>query len=170
MTLTTHGIIGAATASLFPPQYRLLAWSAAFLSHFFADAIPHWDYSTQSYTRGKNPLHNDFVLSKDSVPDIIKIGIDFLLGLGLGLLLFPTFDPWLILGGAFFGILPDPLQFAYWKLRKQPLTFLQKIHIGIHAKRKLSFGFWSLFSQIMLVFCVLVGSYFFSQFLNSLIY
>lgn len=138
MTLTTHGILGAATASLFPSHYPI-AWFAAFLSHFFSDAIPHWDYRTNSLKKDLNPLKTDFIISKKSLVDFIKIGFDFSLGIGLGFLFFPTplYDPWIIIGGAFFGILPDPLQFVYWKTRREPFTSLQKFHVGIHAKQRI---------------------------------
>ena len=135
MTLTTHGILGAATASFFPGFYPL-AWAASFLSHFFADAIPHWDSQTQSAKKNLNPLANDFIITRESLGDMIKIGLDFGLGLVLPRLIFslPEYDLWLILGGAFFAILPDPLQFVYWKIRREPLTSLQRFHLGIHAK------------------------------------
>ena len=38
MTLTTHAVVGAAVATLLP-SHPLLGISAAFLSHFFVDAI-----------------------------------------------------------------------------------------------------------------------------------
>jgi hypothetical protein len=138
MTLTTHGVIGAATASLFPGNYAL-AWGVAFLSHFAMDAIPHWDYKTRSMKRELNPLDSDFEVSRKSLIDLVKIGVDFTLGLALGYLLFPSalHDPLLVLGGAFFGILPDPLQFVYWKTRSEPFTSLQKLHIAIHAKHRI---------------------------------
>ncbi len=170
MTLTTHGLIGAATASLFPAPYYPLAWSMAFVSHFFADAIPHWDYKTKSFTRNKDPLKNDFVINKKSVVDLTKIGIDFCLGIGLSYLLFPShlYNPWLIVGGAFFGILPDPLQFAYWKIRREPLTTLQRLHISIHAKKKLEAWPSGIPIQLAILAIILLTTFFLHSFLSGL--
>ncbi|MEK7187805.1 MAG: hypothetical protein AAB691_03090 [Patescibacteria group bacterium] len=152
MTLTTHGILGAATASLLPGSYPI-AWTAAFLSHFLSDAIPHWDYHTHSMKKALNPLMSDFVITRKSGVDIAKIAVDFGLGMFLGYLLFysPSYNPWLLLGGAFFGILPDPLQFLYWKTRREPLTSLQKFHVGIHAKTRIQEWYVGIPVQIAII-------------------
>lgn len=169
MTLTTHGILGAATASFFPGFYPL-AWFASFVSHFFADAIPHWDYQTKSAKKNLNPLANDFIITKESLGDLVKIGLDFNLGLILSLLIFPfpEYDPWLILGGAFFAILPDPLQFAYWKIRREPLTSLQRLHIAIHAKTRIRDWRIGVPLQITIVLLALVLTFQFHNFLVKL--
>jgi len=170
MTLTTHGILGAATASFFPGSYPL-AWAASFLSHFFADAIPHWDYETKSAKKNLNPLANDFIITRESLSDLVKIGLDFSLGLVLSRLIFslPEYDPWLILGGAFFAILPDPLQFAYWKIRREPLTSLQRLHIAIHAKTKIRDWRIGVPFQVAIVLLTIVFTVQFHNFLEKLI-
>lgn len=141
MTLTTHALIGVSAAS-FLPKYPLLAFSAAFLSHFIIDAIPHWDYPIKSLEQNlDNPLENKIAANKKFITDLIRIGFDFLIGITLSFLIFQPKN--LIIGqtvfmGAIGGILPDPLQFLYWKIKKEPLISLQRFHIWIHTKTNLN--------------------------------
>ncbi len=136
MTLTTHAIVGAAVASVVP-QYPVAAFILAFLSHFAIDAIPHWHYPVSSVHIDQNDFRNsDMPINKDSLFDLVKIGCDALLGVLLSLFLFQSFrQPFQlsILIGAFGGIIPDALQFVYWKFRHEPLTTLQRFHMWIHA-------------------------------------
>jgi hypothetical protein len=140
MTLTTHAIVGAGIAQLFP-QYKIIAFLTAFLSHFLLDSIPHWDYRLRSSREDKeNQLNSDIVVGKEFYVDAIKIAFDASLGLVLSFLLYQPATPQivgLVFLGVIAGILPDPLQFAYFKIRKEPLITLQRFHIWIHAKTHL---------------------------------
>ncbi len=141
MTLTTHAITGAALAALIP-AHPVLGFAAGFTSHFVLDAIPHWAYSIKSLKEDEeNPMNNDMVIGKEFYEDLLKIGIDALLGLSASLVILSgilKFSPLAVLSGAVGGILPDALQFAYWKWRHQPLTGLHWFHIHIHAKSDLN--------------------------------
>ncbi|MGY4606964.1 hypothetical protein ACVW16_005376 [Bradyrhizobium sp. USDA 4474] len=55
-----------------------------------------------------------------------------------------------VLLGAIGGIVPDPLQLAHKLCPRGPLRSLQRFHVWIHTKRKLSWpeGIWS---QILFV-------------------
>ena len=136
MTLTTHAVVGAAVASLLP-SHPLLGIGAAFFSHFFVDAIPHWDYQINS--RSVNPsigekMHIDKALFKD----IGRIGLDAVLGLTLALFFFGPIAPLvLVFFGAVAGMLPDPLQFVYAHFKHEPLLTLQRFHIWMHSKNHL---------------------------------
>ena len=141
MILVTHAIVGAATASFFP-NHPVLAFSAGVLSHFIVDAIPHWHYPHPSVIEDKrDPLNTDMPirLSREFIVDIFRIGLDALLGIGISILAFGSLHVPLeiILLGALGGILPDPLQFLYWKMRMEPLITLQRFHMWIHADRNL---------------------------------
>lgn len=141
MTLATHTIIGAATARLFP-NHPVLAFGIAFGSHFVADALPHWDYHILSFRRDRqNPLNNDMDLHDPHIgSDLLRIGLDALLGLGLSLLIFSTtqnYTPFIIFLGTVGGTLPDALQFAYWKIRREPLRSLQRFHQWVHTRIRL---------------------------------
>ncbi|MBI4225251.1 MAG: hypothetical protein HY617_02885 [Candidatus Sungbacteria bacterium] len=140
MILTTHAVIGAAAASMVP-EHPVLAFGVAFASHFAFDAIPHWHYPVASIIKDKkNPMNNDMVVGKHFIADVAVIGFDALLGIGISLAAFAYFlhVPYLlILIGALGGILPDPLQFVYWKFRRQPVKSLQRLHRLVHAKTDL---------------------------------
>ena len=143
MILATHAIAGAALAAIMPDR-PILAFTAGVASHFLLDAIPHWDYELRSKQEDKNnPLNNDMIIGRDFWLDLIKLGADTFLGLGLGWLFFQSFflDHGALgfltfVAGAIGGLLPDALQFAYFKLRPPAggwLTTLQRFHYWIHA-------------------------------------
>jgi hypothetical protein len=137
MTLTTHAVVGAAVASAIP-NHPILGFTLAFGSHFLLDAVPHWDYPLSSHTGdNRNHMNDDMRVDKSFFRDLLKIGTDVLCGILLALLFFTAYSPHLFfipLIGAFGAILPDALQFAYWKWRHQPLVSLQRFHLWIHAK------------------------------------
>ncbi len=136
MTLTTHAIAGAAIASLMP-AHPYLAISAAFASHFLLDAIPHWDYSIRS-----DSINPDVAAAMKFdgalLADLLTIGADAILGLGLALLLLARPGHFaLVVCGAGAAILPDALQFAYIRFPREPLVSLQHFHCWMHASRDL---------------------------------
>lgn len=137
MTLTSHAIAGAAVASFFPKS-PVPAFVFGFLSHFILDAIPHGHYPIKSHTHHpENRLAEDMPWGRNLFFDLIKIGVDFTLGLVLSFLLFQKPGSpinWILILGALAGMAPDALQFIYWKIRREPLTSLQKFHIWMHAK------------------------------------
>ncbi len=161
MTLTTHAIIGASVATMFS-FHPAAAIAAAFLSHFAIDTIPHWDYILRSGREDpRNPMNNDMVIGKDFVFDCIRVCIDAFLGVAITFLVFfpqEFYQVWIMLLGVGFGILPDPLQFAYWKIRKEPFLSLQRFHRWAHSKDKSLLGHWKIgiFYQFALVFTVLL--------------
>jgi hypothetical protein len=146
MTLTTHAIVGAAAASLFPTQ-PVLAFVAGFASHLAADAIPHWDYHPQSMIKNKtNPLANDMIIGKDFFDDFVQIAGDSFVGLALSVLIF---NAWLfhiplliVVIGVVAGILPDPLQFVYYKTHSKILEPLQRFHVWIQQKSPIAVPAW----------------------------
>ncbi|MDO8523544.1 MAG: hypothetical protein Q7S12_04705 [bacterium] len=154
MILTTHAIVGAAAAKLFPQHY-VLAFLAGFISHFFIDAIPHWDYKLRSFKLDvENPLNSDMIFGLNFILDLLDIGFDFFLALFLPFLIFGSAQlPQLliVLCGLLGGILPDALQFVYFKFRHEPLVSLQKFHGWIHTDIRLKSWKWGMFTQFVLV-------------------
>lgn len=138
MTLLTHAIVGAAVGKVIGKSNIWFGIIFAFMSHFVVDAIRHGHYPLRSKFKDKNdPLNNDIIIGKDFLFDLIKIGFDFGFGLIFAQLFFNglTFKiDWTILLYAFMGTFPDALQFAYFKIRKEPLVSLQKFHIFCHSK------------------------------------
>ena len=163
MILTTHAIAGAAIAQFFP-AHPVLAFGAGFVSHFLLDTIPHWDYTLRSSKKDEqNPLSVDMEVGKDFFVDLVKIGFDIMLGvfasafiLGFVFGVPITTAAWL---GMFGGMLPDFLQFAYMKWRREPLLSLQKFHHWIHSEKKLKqYPFSGILLQTLLVAVVVLAS------------
>jgi hypothetical protein len=134
MLLTTHAAVGVTAAALFPHQ-PALGFAAAFVSHFVLDAIPHSDYRILSIRRNsQDPLDEDMVFGRAFFLDMLRIGSDCCIGiiiavsLGVGAY---GLSITAALIGAIGGIAPDALQFVYWKLRIEPLTSLQRLHVAI---------------------------------------
>lgn len=140
MILATHAVAGAAVANLFP-GHPVLGFVAGFASHFFLDAIPHWHYKLHSHSNETgHPMDSDILLNKEFPLDLLKMSCDALLGIGIAVYFFHVTSPYflsLTLLGAAAGMLPDALQFAYFKWRHEPLVTLQRFHVWIHATKGL---------------------------------
>jgi hypothetical protein len=156
MILTSHAIVGASVASLFP-NHPVTAFSVAFATHFLLDAIPHSQYDIDSSSlrpgeRGK------FFFNKSLFFDIFKIGSDGILGLALAFFLFASNgNLFIVLGGAIFGMLPDFLQFIYILFPRQPLLTLQRFHFWIHHNRHLKpNSIFGVFSQMGVVLAIVL--------------
>ena len=159
MTLTTHAIVGATVATLTPNP--ILGFVLGFGSHYVLDAIPHWSYPIHSLEKDKkNSLNTKLIISKDSEVDFIKIAIDGILGLLLSFILVGFFHPdsfLTILCGALGGMIPDALQFLYWKWKCEPFTTFQRLHNWAHTSNRIDDKpFTGIFSQILIIFLVLL--------------
>lgn len=165
MILSTHAITGAAIASVLPNN-PVLGFAAGFLSHFLIDSIPHWDYKLRSAKKDpNNSLNDDLSLGKDFLLDLIKISIDGLLGMAVVIFLFfdysvtQLFSLSVLKSVIFWGItgalIPDFLQFVYFKFRHEPFTSLQRFHDFIHGKRIPS-DHWILGISLQIIFIALV--------------
>lgn len=161
MTLTSHAIAGAAAAELFP-AHPVIAFLAAFASHFVLDSIPHRDYKLESYV--EDPSHPDNVLRMNMIlgpaffRDFLKVALDCYLGLWLALIFFHATPQaaYLAVLGAAAGVLPDFLQFVFFKFKHEPLTSLERLHVRIqqHYFPIRSFRV-SLFAQAALILLAL---------------
>ena len=170
MTLATHAVVGAAVAELFP-NHPVTAFAVGFASHFILDAIPHWDYKILSNYANPNIAMraNDSGLNSSSKIkldklfwfDILRIGLDVLIGIGILLAVGQPNDLrqlFILALGAFGAILPDFLQFVYMRFPHQPLVALQKFHISLmHAKSDLnSRPIIGIVSQIAVMFLAII--------------
>ncbi|RJQ14341.1 hypothetical protein C4553_01345 [Candidatus Parcubacteria bacterium] len=158
MTLATHSVIGASLANIITIN-PWLGFIVGFVSHFLLDAIPHWDYHLGSMQEDKsNKLNNDMKINKSFFFDLIKIGTDMFIGLLIIFVLHGVpretlFTP--LIFGAVGGVMPDALQFFYFKLRIEPLISIQKFHIWIHTKVRLKRALSGVLLQILFIFLVL---------------
>lgn len=144
MTLTTHALVGAAAASLFPGN-PLLAFSAGFVSHFAIDALPHWDYgkhiSSWEIDRD-NPINSRLTVDKKFFKkDFVLFCADALIGLTLSVFVFCVWyfhlPPFIISLGAIAGLLPDALSSVFLTTHWPLLRPLQTFHIWIQKGRQL---------------------------------
>jgi hypothetical protein len=139
------------------PADPYLAIAAAFASHFLLDAIPHWDYPIRSNSV-KPGVAAAMKYDRALLADLLTIGTDAVLGLGLALLLLARpndFAP--VLAGAGAAILPDALQFAYMRFPREPLISLQRFHLWMHTSRSLhARPLLGLSAQICLIFLVVL--------------
>lgn len=163
MILASHAIIGAAAARLVPDN-PYLGFFLAVASHFVADAIPHWAYSISSIIEDKGVKAKNKFWNYAFLSDILKIGFDIATGTIISLLVFKAYganDSYAVFLGIFGGILPDGLQFLYFKIRKEPLISIQKFHIEIiHAKSAINDPYLGVFSQMVIVAIAVIISLF----------
>jgi hypothetical protein len=139
MILLVHMIFGAAIGSAVKnvPAAIILA----VLSHYFLDTLPHIEYNVENVKNRK---------WRKALPDILRIVLDFLLGVLLITILSKN-QP-IIYIYAFLAILPDSFSFLIYIV---PNAF-SRVHDGLHEKihflrnRKISF-FWRITSQVLVV-------------------
>lgn len=140
MTLADHAIGGTAAALIFRKN-PLLAFAAAFLSHFVLDAVPHWHYKLKSLRENPaDPAGGYMVFDKSFLEDVLKTGLDFGLGAAPSLLAINLFFPQHLTAaflGVIGGVMPDFLQLVYYIFPRSPLRHLQKFHDAVHAKGNL---------------------------------
>jgi len=168
MTLAAHTIVGASIANILP-NHPVIGFVAGFTSHFLLDAIPHWDYSLlSSKENSNNPMDRDMIINKYFIIDLLKIGIDISVGILAVLFLFSNSNidfSWAPFWGMIGAIMPDALQFVYFKWRHEPLKSLQRFHIWVHGKNHNLSNYHNLriSSQIIVVsFFVIISKLFFS--------
>ncbi len=158
MVLSTHIVIGAAVAQLFP-NHPILAFAAGWGSHYLMDSIPHWDYKLKSAETGHNNKIIDLKFGKDFLRDLVKIVIDVLLGFAIVLgfiALLPGQNYLATLLGIMGGVLPDALQFVYFKFRHEPFIGLKKLHDWCEAKIKITDPGWGIGSQIFVAVIAII--------------
>jgi len=164
---TTHAIVGAAIASTMPSQ-PVLGFALGFGSHFLLDAIPHWGYELFSVKKDEdNPMNSSIVFGKNFIFDLLRIGVDALIGLAVGLLLFGFSNPhslWTLLWGMAGAIMPDALQFVYFEWRHEPVKSLQRLHNWANEGKELSDRpVLGIFTQaVVVLFSVIISKFLFS--------
>lgn len=145
MTLTTHIIIAAAATKPFAQSHPILGFFFAILSHYLADAVPHWDYRPH-YMQGWAYDEKEYWdarktagFRKRVIRDISRFAVDGLLGAGMTLAVIRpvSTDEWLwVIAAIIGGALPDFLQGLYLS-GVSFLHPLQRFHDFCHTKIKL---------------------------------
>jgi hypothetical protein len=149
MILSTHAVVGAALASLIP-DHPVIAFVVGAASHYAIDAIPHVDYPLYSITVRRS-AKSALTVNPLLLRDLTLLTFDACVGLAIVLWLYGAGPA--VLAGALGAMLPDPMQLASKLYPREPLRSLQRFHVWIHTKRKLS---WPLGVIAQLSFVALV--------------
>ncbi len=114
MTGLNHVATGALVAATF--NKPLISIPAALLSHFVADAIPHWDYKLKPHIARRQ----------------VVMLADLVLSLALLLILALTVDanPYLVIAGGLLGILPDTMWLRFFITGRPAITGNPKRYIN----------------------------------------
>ena len=157
MILTPHAIVGAALANMFPND-PALGFGLAFASHYLLDLVPHTDYDISNFADSDTKTVKSIFKNAGAALHFLFIFADFIAAIFLCFLIFVRNDRTLLLTfiGIVGGLLPDFLQFLYYKFKKQPWIFFQKVHDKFHYFIKIkSEFFWGILFQIVLPVCAL---------------
>ncbi|MDO8486832.1 MAG: hypothetical protein Q7S45_00850 [Candidatus Curtissbacteria bacterium] len=136
MTATAHALIGASIAATFTNP--IIGIPLAFVSHFLADIVPHWDVGTNHRQKSVFRLR-------------IEATFDVLLGFALSFLLFAKFvEPTYLFVMIIAAQLPDWLGTPYWlfNLKFPPFSWAYYIGHKIQSRMQLP---WGLVTQIAIV-------------------
>lgn len=146
MILLAHMLFGAAIGTII--KNPLLGVILAFLSHYFLDFFPHVEYSIEN-------IKNKSL--KKSLPDFLKISLDFLAGIAV--ISFLSNNSLIIFICAFFAILPDGFTILSYLfpnkiLKIHDVAHRQKIHFLMYKKIS---NFWRILTQAAaIVFSILL--------------
>lgn len=144
MTSVSHALIGAAIASRLPNP--VIGLPLAFISHFIADIIPHWDFAINRRLKSNRRF-------------FFEAGFDVLLGFGIVWYIFAevSVNPLYLFSSIIAAQLPDwvdtflPLVFRY---RGYPVMTCRNIQRSLHWKLGLP---WGLALQLVIVLCFLIA-------------
>lgn len=127
MTGLNHAATGALAAAAF--NRPLLSIPAALLSHFVADAIPHWNYVVPKHVaRRQTVMLADLALSL-ALLLVLAISVDA--------------NPYLVIIGGLLGIMPDTMWLRHFVTGRPSI-------VGSHKKlinRIRKFHFWIQWSE-----------------------
>ncbi len=154
MILIPHTIVGAAVTNLFP-NHPMIGFALALGSHYALDMIPHAEYKLDGFFDENSRTMKSIWNNTKAYFHLFRVALDLLIGIILCAIIFVRGEQSLFLTalGVFAGILPDFFQFLYFKYKKEPWIFLQKVHDFFHNSNKEQKIFWGSLSQIFSVVC-----------------
>ncbi len=154
MILIPHAIVGAAIANLLP-KHKILGFTLALASHYALDMIPHSEYKLDGFFDEDSKSIKSIWNNTQAQFHLFRVVLDLLIGTILCAILFIRGEQSFFLTslGIFAGLLPDFFQFLYFKYKKQPFVFLQKIHDFFHNSKKDHSLFWGSASQVFSIAC-----------------
>jgi hypothetical protein len=151
MILTPHAIVGAAIANIIPSE-PALGFSLAFLSHYVLDTIPHKDYNINSFMNKNTKKVIPIFKNIWSTLSFFAIIFDFIFAIFICTIFFIRDGKSAIITmvGIIGAVLPDLFQYYYYKYKKQPFIFFQKINDRFSYDSDKASLFWGILSQIIL--------------------
>lgn len=159
MILTPHAIVGAVITNVLPND-PALGFGLAFASHYVLDILPHTEYSVSNLFDSKSKTLNSVFKNYKVALNILSILIDFIIAIFLCVIIFVRDRRSFLLtfAGIIGGLLPDFLQFMYYKFKGEPWLFYQKIHDKLHKLIKVkNEKFWGTFLQIVIpIFSIVI--------------
>ncbi|OIO47335.1 MAG: hypothetical protein AUJ32_03295 [Parcubacteria group bacterium CG1_02_40_82] len=141
MLLTPHILLGAAIGSKISSPSLVFALS--FASHYFLDALPHYEYDISGLKKKK--------AEKKLLFEFLKLTADFCFGAGLALLLVwnSPFRTGAILG-MLSSLVPDALLFLSWRHPNSKfLKFFALPHRACHFLKNLSPAWLDLSTEVV---------------------
>lgn len=162
MILTPHAIVGAALANIFPND-PALGFGLAFFSHYALDMLPHTDYDINNFFDKETKTVRSVIKNAGAAMHLLVIILDFIFAIFLCVLLFVRDEKSLMITllGVLGGLLPDFLQFIYYKFKKEPWIFIQKIHDKFHFDTKIKHNILlGIFVQILIPVLILILYFF----------
>lgn len=140
MTLATHIVIAAAVAKPLLIIHPALGIAGALVSHYLADAIPHWDYRLRSLPEDIPEDQRTYTSLSDFLYDLAKMAFDAIAG---AVIVFAVFRPFTLPELLFWssviiaGVFPDFLQGIYYSPWGRFLKPIHAFHDYMHTKIKL---------------------------------
>ena len=138
MILMVHILVGALI--VLKIKILWLALLLAFLSHYFLDSLPHWDYSIENIKKRN---------WKQTSKEFLIVFFDILTATIL--VLFLSKNILLSFIGAFFSTLPDGLHLLYRIWPNKFLKIHQRFHQKINFPRNKISPFWGILAQIIII-------------------
>ena len=117
-----------------------LIFAAAFCSHYVLDLIPHWDYQLSSIKTCYRQEKIGYIKKSEIKKDFLRILIDGLLGISVSFLIINLAPAslkeksFILFLAIIASILPDFFEVLYIFFKKQPISFLHKIHLIFHRR------------------------------------
>ena len=147
MLLTPHILLGAAIGSKIASLAAV--FSLSFISHYFLDALPHYEYDNTALKNKKGGKELLFIF--------IKLAIDLCFGIGLALFLVwnsPLRTNAML--GMLSALVPDALLFLYWRHpNSRFLKLFASPHRACHYLKNLSPAWLSLSTEAIVIFATI---------------
>lgn len=142
MILLVHMLLGAVIGSEINNVF--VAIILAFLSHYFLDLFPHIEYNIENIDKNQ---------WQKSLPDILRVVLDFCIGIILIFIFSNPIQQVIIYTCALFSILPDGLTVLEYFFPNKILKFHSYIHRekAHFLKNKKVSTFWRLATQIVVI-------------------